>query len=146
MNGISSDVKKENHILQTVNRTEEKTITSDGTMLKHLLEEFLRLESVSAAVVIGRDGFVIESAVSGKVDVEALGAMASTGLGTSEAMGMSLEKGDLCQMLVELQQGPILLSPLSSEEMIAIVADSSSNIGRIRYDLKKNRERIIAAL
>jgi predicted regulator of Ras-like GTPase activity (Roadblock/LC7/MglB family) len=49
-------------------------------------------------------------------------------------------------MLVELEKGPIILSPLSADELIAIVADSSSNIGRIRYELKKNRERIIAAL
>ena len=45
-------------------------------MLKPLLEEFLKIEGVSAAVVVGRIGFVIESAVSGKIDIEALGAMA----------------------------------------------------------------------
>jgi uncharacterized protein len=115
-------------------------------MLKPLLEEFLKLEGVSAAVVVGRDGFVIESAVSGKVDIEALGAMASTGLGTSEAMGNTLGKGELSQMLVELEKGPIILSPLSSDELIAIVADTTANIGRIRYELKKNKERLIAAL
>ncbi len=49
-------------------------------------------------------------------------------------------------MLVELEKGPIILSPLSPEELIAIVADSTSNVGRIRYELKKNKERIIAAL
>jgi predicted regulator of Ras-like GTPase activity (Roadblock/LC7/MglB family) len=133
--------------MNRANGTDEKnSIARDGTMLKHLLEEFLKVESVSAAVVVGRDGFVIESAVSGEVDLEALGAMASTGLGTSETMGLTLEKGDLYQMLVELQKGPVLLSPLSSDELIAIVADGSSHIGRIRYELKKNRERIIAAL
>ena len=115
-------------------------------MLKPLLEEFLKLEGVSAAVVMGRDGFVIESAVSGKVDIEALGAMASTGLGTSEAMGITLGKGELSQMLVELEKGPIILSPLSADELIAIVADTTANIGRIRYELKKNKERLIAAL
>jgi uncharacterized protein len=115
-------------------------------LLKPLLEEFLKVEGVSAAVVVGRDGFVIESAVSGKVDIEALGAMASTGLGTSEAMGNTLGKGELSQMLVELEKGPIILSPLSADELIAIVADTTANIGRIRYELKKNKERIVAAL
>jgi predicted regulator of Ras-like GTPase activity (Roadblock/LC7/MglB family) len=115
-------------------------------MLKPLLEEFLKVEGVSAAVVVGRDGFVIESAVSGKVDIEALGAMASTGLGTSEAMGNTLGKGELSQMLVELEKGPIILSPLSTDELIAIVADTTANVGRIRYELKKNKERIVAAL
>lgn len=115
-------------------------------MLKSLLEEFLKVEGISAAVVVGRDGFVIESAVSGKVDLDSLGAMVSTGLGTSEVMGTTLGRGKLYQMLVELEKGPILLSPLSPDELIVIVADSSSNIGRIRFELKKNRDRIIAAL
>jgi predicted regulator of Ras-like GTPase activity (Roadblock/LC7/MglB family) len=115
-------------------------------MLKQILSDFLRLEGVTAAVVVGRDGFVIESAESGDIDTEALGAMASTGMGTSEAMGSELGKGEMIQMLVELDDGPILLSPLSEDELIAIVAEKKVNIGRIRYELKKNRGRIIAAL
>ena len=115
-------------------------------MLKQILGEFLKVEGVSAAVVVGRDGFVIESAISGKIDIDALGAMASTGMGISEAMGNELGKGNLDQMLVELEKGPIILSPLSSEELIAIVADSTANVGRIRYELKKNKERLMAAL
>ncbi|MDD1667637.1 MAG: roadblock/LC7 domain-containing protein [Methanomicrobiales archaeon] len=115
-------------------------------MLNQILAEFLKLEGVFAAVVVGRDGMVIESAVSGKVDTDALGAMASTGMGTAEAMGNELGKGELHQMLVELEKGPILLSPLSKDELIAIVSNNTGNIGRIRYELKKNKERIIAAL
>ena len=115
-------------------------------MLKQVLGEFLYLDGVSAAVVIGRDGFVIESAVSGKMDLDALGAMASTGIGTSEAMGRELGKGQLTQMLVVLEKGPIIISPLSKDELIAIVAENSSNLGRIRYELKKNKERLAAVL
>jgi predicted regulator of Ras-like GTPase activity (Roadblock/LC7/MglB family) len=115
-------------------------------MLKEILGEFLNVEGVSAAVVVGRDGFVIESATSGKMDIDALGAMASTGIGTSEAMGKELGKGELTQMLVELDKGPIIISPLSKDELIAIVADITANLGRIRYEVKKNKERLIAAL
>lgn len=115
-------------------------------MLKQILGEFLKIDGVNAAVVVGRDGFVIESAVSGKMDIDALGAMASTGMGTSEAMGKELGKGDLHQMLVELDHGPIIMSPLSADELIAVVASNEANVGRVRYELKKNKERLIAAL
>jgi len=115
-------------------------------MLKQILGEFLKIDGVTAAVVVGRDGFVIESAASGKMDIDALGAMASTGMGTSEAMGKELGKGDLNQMLVELDHGPIIMSPLSADELIAVVAGNEANIGRIRYELKKNKERLVAAL
>jgi hypothetical protein len=72
--------------------------------------------------------------------------MASTGMGTSEAMSNELGKGEMSQMLIELENGPILLSPLSEDELIAIVANANVNVGRIRYELKKNRDRITAAL
>jgi hypothetical protein len=49
-------------------------------------------------------------------------------------------------MLVELDKGPIIISPLSKDELIAIVADSTANLGRIRYEVKKNKERLVAAL
>jgi len=32
------------------------------------------------------------------------------------------------------------------DELIAIVAENASNLGRIRYELKKNKERLVAAL
>ncbi len=115
-------------------------------MLKQILGEFLKVEGVFAAVIVGRDGFVIESAVSGKIDIDALGAMASTGMGTSEAMGIELGRGNLNLMLVELEKGSIILSPLSSNESIAIIADTMASVGRIRYELKKNKERLMAAL
>lgn len=115
-------------------------------MLKQILGEFLKIEGVTAAVVVGRDGFVIESATSGKMDIDALGAMASTGMGTSEAMGKELGKGELKQMLVETEKGPIIMSPLSADELIAIVAENEANVGRVRYDLKKNKDRLVAAL
>ncbi|MDD3406696.1 MAG: roadblock/LC7 domain-containing protein [Methanomicrobium sp.] len=115
-------------------------------MLKQILNEFLQIAGVTAAVIAGRDGFVIESAVSGNVDIEALGAMASTGLGTSEAMSRELGKEIMNQIIVELEEGPILISPLSDDELIAIVAQKGVNVGLLRYELKKNRERIMAAL
>lgn len=115
-------------------------------MLKQLLGEFLKVEGVSATVIVGRDGFVIESAISVKIDIDALGAVASTSMGASEEMGKELGKGNFDQMLVEFEKGLIILSPLSSNEMIAIVADPVANVGRIRYELKKNKERLMAAL
>ena len=47
---------------------------------------------------------------------------------------------------MELEKGPIMLSLISQNEILAIVAEHGSNIGRIRYEVKKNKDRIAAAL
>ncbi len=115
-------------------------------MLKRILGDLVKVEGVSAAAVVGRDGFIIEHISNIQMDVDALGAMASTSVGTSEAMGIELNKGNFEQVLVELEKGPILLSLVTTNEILAVVAEPGSNVGRIRYEVKKNKDRIAAAL
>ncbi|WP_424358025.1 roadblock/LC7 domain-containing protein [Methanocella sp. MCL-LM] len=115
-------------------------------MLKRILSDLIKVEGVSAAAIVGRDGFIIEHVSNIQMDVDALGAMASTSVGTSEAMGIELSKGNFEQVLVELEKGPIMLSLVTTNEILAIVAEPGSNLGRIRYEVKKNKDRIAAAL
>ena len=95
---------------------------------------------------MGRDGFLIEGVKSGNIDLETVGAMASTGMGSSEAMGTELARGKLLQMHMELIKGFIIIAPLTDTEFVTIIADKLESSGLIRYNLKKNRERLIAAL
>jgi predicted regulator of Ras-like GTPase activity (Roadblock/LC7/MglB family) len=115
-------------------------------MLNRILSDLTKVEGVNAAAIVGRDGFIIEHVANIQMDVDALGAMASTSVGTSEAMGIELGKGNFEQVIVELEKGPIILSLVTENEILAIVAESGANIGRIRYEVKKNRDRITAAL
>ncbi|HEY3423009.1 MAG TPA: roadblock/LC7 domain-containing protein [Methanocellaceae archaeon] len=115
-------------------------------MLNRILSDLTKVEGVNAAAIVGRDGFIIEHVANIQMDVDALGAMASTSVGTSEAMGIELGKGNFEQVIVELEKGPIILSLVTENEILAIVAESGANIGRIRYEVKKNKDRITAAL
>jgi len=115
-------------------------------MLKRILGDLVKVEGVSAAAICGRDGFVIEHVANIQMDADALGAMASTSVGTSEAMGIELNKGNFEQVLVELEKGPIMLSLITQNEILAVIAEPGSNLGRIRYEVKKNKDRIAAAL
>jgi predicted regulator of Ras-like GTPase activity (Roadblock/LC7/MglB family) len=115
-------------------------------MLERILSDLARVEGVNIAALVGRDGFIIEHVANIKVDADALGAMASTSVGTSEAIGLELGKGNFEQVLIELENGPIILSLISQDEILAIIAQQGANIGRIRYEVKKNKDRIAAAL
>jgi len=115
-------------------------------MLKSILEEFLTLEGVSAAAVVGRDGSLLEGVTPGKIDLESVGAMASTGMGSSEAMETELSRGKLLQMHMELDKGFIIIAPLTGTSFVSIIADTLESNGRIRHALKKNKERLVAEL
>ncbi len=118
----------------------------DEYMLQKLLSDLIKIEGINAAVMIGSDGYVIEHLSNNKIDHDAVGAMASTSIGMSVTMGQHLGKGNCEHVLIELEHGPILLTLVNKNEILVIVAAKGANVGRIRYEMKKNKDRIAAAL
>lgn len=49
-------------------------------VLRQILSEFLTIPGVTAAALVGRDGFVIDAAAPGSPDYDALGALSSDAL------------------------------------------------------------------
>jgi len=115
--------------------------------LKELLNELIHIEGINTAVLVGRDGFVIEGLVSaGRLDAEAIGAVISTGIGSSEVMGRELQVGDLEQTMVEFKDGIIVVNLVGENAILAVVADLKTPLGNVRYQVKKRLPQIIEAL
>jgi len=115
--------------------------------LKQQLSDFVKVEGIKSAVVVGRDGFVIEGVTSdGNLDVEAVGAILSTGLGTSEVMGKELNVGRLSQSMVEYDDGVLVMGKLGPEALLCIVCDKVSNLGNVRLQVKKRSPNLLAEL
>ena len=115
--------------------------------LKDMLSELAKVEGINCAVVVSRDGFVIEGATSnGVIDNEAVGAVISSGIGSSVVMGTELNVGELSQMMVEYKNGIIVVSFLGDSAVLATVADTKANLGNVRYQVKKRAPSIEAAL
>ncbi len=105
--------------------------------LKEQLSNLTAVDGISTAVVVGRDGFVIEGVSNGSLDVEAVGAVISTGIGSSEVMGRELQVGALGQGMIEYDNGVLVMSYLGRDAVLAVVADLQANLGNVRYQIKK---------
>lgn len=115
--------------------------------LKDLLRDVVSVEGINTAVVVGRDGFVIEGVSDGSsMDVEAVGAVISTGIGSAEVMGRELKVGTMTQGMVEYKDGILVMSFLGRDAVLAVVADLNANLGNVRYQVKKRSEEILTAL
>src|SRR5205085_11869056 len=80
--------------------------------LKQTLSRFLSIPGVRLAVVVGRDGLMIEGlARDGKEDLEAVGAMMTTGLNTAEALGQEISRGNVAGGLNEYGYGLVSVEP-----------------------------------
>ena len=116
------------------------------TNLKQVLNDLVRADGINTAVVVGRDGFVIEGATSrGALDTDAVGAIISTGIGSAEVMGTELRVGTMTQSMFEYHDGVIVLS-LAGEAILAVVADPRANLGMVRFQVKKHTPEIIKAM
>jgi predicted regulator of Ras-like GTPase activity (Roadblock/LC7/MglB family)/DNA-binding response OmpR family regulator len=126
--------------------SQNKIFMEDAIMegVKKLLSEFTNLPGVNTACLVGRDGFLLDSIAISGTDTEMIGAIASSGFGASESMGIQLEKGQLTMTMIEYNNGPVMLSPIGSEAFLVVVADKEANLGMIRLKIKKHARDIEA--
>lgn len=117
-----------------------------ASSLNAILSEMAGQPDISAVVVIGWDGFVIDHAAKGELDVDAIGAVISTGIGSGQVMGSELGVGDMSQAMYEFANGVIMVSGLADRAILAVIADASGNIGNVRYQVSKRADEILAAL
>jgi predicted regulator of Ras-like GTPase activity (Roadblock/LC7/MglB family) len=114
--------------------------------LKHQLNDFLKIDGINGVVLVGRDGFVIEGIANDGRDVETVGAVISTGLGTSEMVGKELNVGALTQSMVEYDNGILLLGTVGKDALLCVVCDANANLGNARLQLKKRTPELAAEL
>jgi hypothetical protein len=114
--------------------------------VRDTLELLAKTAGVTSAILVSRDGFVIEAIAGSKVDVEAVGAIISTGLGTAEMMGSGLEQGAFNQSMMEFEQGVAFLKGISDQAMLAATATTGGNLGAIRIAVRKAADQLATEL
>ncbi len=115
------------------------------TSIKGILNEFTKLQGVSAVCLVGRDGFLLESIAHSGIDTEMIGAIASSGYGASESMGKQLGKGTMSISMSEFEDGPVMSSPVGEDSLLVIIAEREANLGMIRLKLKKHVHELATA-
>ena len=115
--------------------------------LKQTLSRFLSIPGVRLAVLVGRDGLMIEGlAREGKDDMEAVGAMMTTSLNSAEALDKEISRGNVVGVLHEYEHGLISVDPLGDFALVVTMFDNAASIGRVRHMVKTSRTEILEAL
>jgi len=112
------------------------------TEIQDILAEFTNIEGVHTACLVGRDGFLLDSLARAGLDVEMIGAIASSGFGSAESLGTQLSQGNLKMTMFEFENGPVMFAPVGEEAFLVIVADQDTNLGWIRMSIKKNSAKL----
>jgi predicted regulator of Ras-like GTPase activity (Roadblock/LC7/MglB family) len=114
--------------------------------LRVVMSDFTRIEGVNGCAVISKDGFVIDSIITGaNIDPDALAAMVTTLYGTADRLGSELKLGDVDIVIVEYANNYALLQDIG-EALFTVIADKRTILGRIRFEMKRQKDRLKAAL
>jgi uncharacterized protein len=115
-------------------------------MLKQILQEFLQIEGVTTAALIGRDGFLIDYVGSEPTDKDALAALGSCAMAFFSRAGIALEMGLVRQSMIEHDDGTIIFTRINDDELLAVMTGAESPSGRITYILPKITMRVAAVI
>lgn len=115
--------------------------------MRVVLADFTRIEGVQAAAIVSKDGFIIDHVFTGETsfDPDSLAAMVTTLYGAATRLGDELNLGDITGVIIEYRNSYILFDDVG-EALVVIVADRRAILGRLRYELRKQRERIQSVL
>jgi predicted regulator of Ras-like GTPase activity (Roadblock/LC7/MglB family) len=122
-------------------------ITSKGELMptiRDLVGAIRQREGVEAAVVLGRDGLLIDGQAVDHLDAENVAAHVPQIVSTADEFGAIASRGQLATAVLEHQGGLAVLSVLSAEAILLVLVQPSANLGQLLFELRRNREHIAA--
>lgn len=89
------------------------------------------LPEIEASAVISSDGFIIASVLGSGIDADRYAAMCAALLALSERASKEAMRGDLQMVLVQGDQGAMLLVRAADQQVLAVAANSRANLGMV---------------
>ncbi|HIH91067.1 TPA: roadblock/LC7 domain-containing protein [Desulfurococcaceae archaeon] len=107
----------------------------------------IRVEGIRAVLVVSKDGFLIDyvSQMGKEIDPESVAAMVVSVYGALQRFAEEFNLGEMDMATAEYSRNMMLLTDIG-DAMVVVITDRTALLGRIRYELKKQKDRLKAAL
>ena len=140
--GVEEELITKEEVDQLLSKEEPAEIVT----LQQILHRFTALDGVIAALLVTRDGFIVDYASNIEFELDMVSAVVATGFGMLDRIGSELERGALSTGMLEYEEGTVVISPLVPDIALVIIASQWTTLGRIRWEIKKYGDELIANL
>jgi predicted regulator of Ras-like GTPase activity (Roadblock/LC7/MglB family) len=106
-------------------------------MLEQFVFDILKINGVTSAILIDYNGPIINQSFNENIDIGTMSIMAYKNICASIDLGYELKWGGCEHMIVEHEKGPIILSPLNQNKVLAVIGQRNVNITRVMQEIKK---------
>lgn len=99
---------------------------------------------IQASAVMTRDGHTLATVLGDTVNSVRLGAMCATLLSLGERASLELNRGNLKQILIQGEDGYVLLLRIGEKAVLAVVSQPSANLGMMLVEARRCASEIMA--
>lgn len=99
---------------------------------------------IQASAVMSRDDHTLATVLGESVNSVRLGAMCATLLSLGEKASLELNRGHLRQILIQGDQGYVLLMRIGEKAVLAVVSQPSANLGMLLVEARRTAAEIAA--
>jgi predicted regulator of Ras-like GTPase activity (Roadblock/LC7/MglB family) len=110
--------------------------------IRDLVGALRQREGVEAAVVLGRDGLLIDGQSVPNLDAEDVAAHVPSIIAAADEFGAAADRGPLTTAILEHPKGIAIVTVLSQEAVLLVLVQHTANIGQLLFELRRNREHI----
>jgi predicted regulator of Ras-like GTPase activity (Roadblock/LC7/MglB family) len=101
---------------------------------------------IEASACISSDGYSMAAVLGEGVDADRFSAMCASLLALAHRAAQEIQRGNLKLVLVEGEQGVMLLVQAGPDAILAVAAKPSKNLGMIFLDSKKVAQKLVGVL
>lgn len=112
--------------------------------IRDLVAAIRQRDGVEAAVVLGRDGLLIDSQAVPNLDPEHVAAHVPSIIQFADELGVAAGRGPLVTAVLEHERGLAVVSCLSPDAVLLVLVQPTANLGQLLYELRRNRANIAA--
>jgi len=112
--------------------------------IRDLVSALRQRDGVDAAIVLGRDGLLIDGATSTPLDPDGLAAHVPAMALAAMDLGRATQRGDFGLMVLEYRGGNVVVAALSRDVYLLIVLQPSADLGSLVYELRRHRTQLSA--
>ncbi len=99
---------------------------------------------IQASAVMSRDGHSLATVLGDEINNVRLGAMCATLLSLGEKASIELKRGHLRQILIQGEEGYVLLLRIGEKAVLAVVSRPSANLGMMLVEARRTSSEISA--
>lgn len=112
--------------------------------IRDLIDAIRQRDGVDAAVVLGRDGLLIDGQLIPGLDADVIAARIPAIIAAADEFGTATSRDALVTAVLEYGRGMAVISALTPDAVLLVLVAPHANVGQLLLELRRNREHIAA--